>query len=544
MDLPIEVLLTILEQLDRTTLLNLRLADKYLYHVATTVAFGDFSVHYGLARSIPQMRRIAESQELRSCIRSLYLPSESFFPFPANFSLEGTRGLNRLPWFRELLSDKLPVINCLGQQRLIETGLIVDSFYEDTTNKRLTFSLLRKTFETEYNTYREALVGFLEACPRLRRVHISTGVGFDKERMDCWNSMMGGEIFDIFSRHEIVKLEISAASVKCFYMMLARYDPDSLMPGTVFPSIRSLVLRIQNPPNMWSHLGAPTDVDWEFISRLRHRLYRFLSCMPALTSYSTGNSDIMRLAIEITPVPPRCQHLRSLNLSFINFTKRVLEDFKELMRTPPPITELTLDTSTIWASTDLQEIYPAKNTWRMESLPIQPKWSFEEVGFTPGNLDTGTPTYSCSFEKTWIGINWATMFEILRRGFPKLTSFTFKRLLYSTTYSILLIPVQDREDFDRAIFCKFAKGTWDMELISVYEADYIALERFRTEVNGRRRKIGQHDLQRNPLMTDNTDLSTFSGLPHQTMNKRVTKVLAHNIWDEYGVRFGDDVYCY
>ncbi|KAK6522959.1 hypothetical protein TWF281_002386 [Arthrobotrys megalospora] len=548
-NLPTEVLLSILELLDRKILLVLRLVDRHFHQIATSIVFKDFSVHYGFKQSVPQMEAIIKSTELQSCIRSLYLPSESFFPIAKNFSLENSKGVYRLPWFREPHFHEPPAHPSYLEQEgpsvnVSQSSSFNDAFFEVPTRRQMKFTLSIEGFKIETGIYTQTLFDFLRACPRLRDIHITTGFGFDAERMKFWSSMIGSEVFPILAECGIEKLEISVASVDCLHKMLTNYDPKSMIPGTVFQSVTSLIIRIQNPIEKWYLESRLVPVDWDHVSQFRHRLYRFLSCMPNLTFYSAGNSDIMRPAIEIVPVPPECQRLTSLNLSFINFTKRVFQDFQELMKSPPPITKFTLDTGTIWASTLLQETYPREHQDWVSPACRLPSWSFETVPFTAGKVNMDTDTYSCSFEQTWAEINWANMFAVFRKGFPKLTSFTFKRLLYSTTYGVLLVPIQDREDYNRTAFRDFVKGTWDMELISVFENDFLALEAFRREVNERRRGLGLRDLEGDPLVKDDKNLFSLSGLPHRTKNKRVVRLVAHNIWDEYGIHFGDDVYCF
>ncbi|KAK6522590.1 hypothetical protein TWF281_002028 [Arthrobotrys megalospora] len=266
--------------------------------------------------------------------------------------------------------------------------------------------------------------------------------------------------------------------------------------------------------------------------------------MPNLACYSIRNTDFMQNAAHITPTIHVYSNITYLSLSFLNFTASIYRAFQDLPTSLPSIKDLTLDKIGIYLPNSVV-LRPQGEDTRIYAISSSrdctvPNSPFGEYGFviTPG--ETLTPRYS--FSELPAAINWTSIFKTIGKGFPKLTNFKFKRLVYSRCPSLrssnvlLLIPVPDKKDYDWKAFQKFAKNTANMELISVHESDYQALDGLRREVNKRRQNDGLPSLEGDELAED------MSGLPYKTKEKCVARVSPYNIWNDCGNSRWDDIY--
>ncbi|RVD84992.1 uncharacterized protein DFL_003327 [Arthrobotrys flagrans] len=570
---PPEILLSILEELktDRNTLHNLRLVDKYFCQAATDILFGNFSVHYGFKHSVPQMKAIIKSPGLQPYIRSLHLPSESFFPIAKNFTLR-VGGSYRFPWSRDLSKEVEPPTrrNCYQQETDSEN---YRGYMEVPTNRRARFSFNVKRYKNEYDRYTKTLTGFLKACVNLRAIHITTGLGYDAERSETWCSMIKTDVFPILAKHKVKKLEISAASGDCLFRMIDGYEDNGDMNFDqlpMFPSVKSLAIK--------THCKAR--FEQRFNRQGLSKLNNFLSTMTNLTAYSISNTELKVRAVEL--LPTRCtDNITSLDLGCMLLNGEIFETFKSMISSMRSLTDLTLDTVVLCLSANLQlEDYPERRLPKgMSPTPpperiVDPFNLFGHNGaidatdglfgpfgqsYTPQpvfNFDMFTlleearniPTYA--FTDLSAGVTWKSVFDMLQERLPKLTEFYFKRLVYTGPRALngrnilLYIPVQDLEDYNRRDFQRFARGAKDMELVSTLESDYLALEDLRNTVNERRQKCGLVELKSDTKsegfgkVDSGNDAEGLGkeipGFEHQTKNKRIIIVPHHNLWQDSG----------
>ncbi|KAF3146093.1 hypothetical protein TWF703_005639 [Orbilia oligospora] len=465
MFLPPEILLSILEELktDRSTLHNLRLVDKYFCQVATDILFGDFSIHYGFRHSVPQMKAIIKSPGLQPYIRSLHLPSESFFPIARNFKLREGGGY-RFPWSRDLSKEVNPPArrHCYEQQT---DSKGYRGYLEVPTNRNATFSFGVKRYQNEYDKYTKTLTQFLKTCVNLREIHITTGLGYEAERSEAWCTMIGSRVFPILAEQGIKRLDMSLASGDCLFKILHRYGQDTA--------------------------NGPSQI-------------------PVLSSSSAE--------FQVDDYPER--------------------KLPKAMSSPSP-PEASASQFCLFDSRD-NLVNPFGSTY-----PPQINFNFDLF------LNPTSRTITAYELKSFSGL-WKAIFAMLRERLTKLTEFSFKRLIYTTPRPIggrsalLFMPVQDREDYNRRDFQKFARGTYNMELISTLESDYLALESLRNEVNERRHKCGLAELKCESKSegfgetNSENDFGRLSedipGFEHQTKNKRIILLRYDSVWNDTSLK--------
>ncbi|KAK6331746.1 hypothetical protein TWF718_002288 [Orbilia javanica] len=601
MFLPPEILLSVLEALknDRDTLHKLRLVDKYFCQLATDTLFGNFSVHYGFKHSVPQMKAIIKSPGLQPYIRSLHLPSESFFPIAKNFTLRVGGGY-RFAWSRDLSKTVEPPArrNCYEQQT---DSSSYRGYMEVPTNKNARFNLAIKRYQKEYETYTKTLTDFLEKCVNLRTIHITTGLGFDAERSDAWCLMINSKVLHILAKLPVRRIEISVASYTCLSTMLRGYncDPSVRSDGLPeFPSVTSVSIKGHHEMfyRRFPFLG-------ERDSEINNQLSGFLAAMPNLASYSVANTELRQRSVEL--LPTRCTYngITSLSLSHIFLDQRILEVFKAVLSDMPSVTTLSLDSIVLSLSArrelDIQreqrlpkgmsptpprDLRDLQNPFASQYVPFadqsnpfaDPSSLFGGSSLFGNTGNAGTSSTPSTFGQGYtsplfdfdmfipsipqreievpayklmelsLGTTWSSVFDLIQKRLPKLTDFFFQRLFYTDANIVtgrdmlLYIPVQDREDYNRRDFEKFARGTRDMELVSTFETDYLALESFRNTVNERRQKFGLVEIKSYSKSvgfggSGSEDGShrlndEIVGFEHQTKDGRIIIVPHHNLW--------------
>ncbi|KAF3273520.1 hypothetical protein TWF970_009039 [Orbilia oligospora] len=496
MFLPPEILLSILEELktDRSTLHNLRLVDKYFCQVATDILFGDFSVHYGFRHSVPQMKAIINSPGLQPYIRSLDLPSESFFPIARNFKLRDGGGY-RFPWSRDLSKEVNPPArrHCYEQQT---DSKGYRGYLEVPTNRNATFSFGVKRYQNEYDKYTKTLTQFLKTCVNLRTIHITTGLGYEAERSEAWCTMIGSRVFPILAEQGIERLDMSLASGDCLFKILQWYGQDTANGPSQIPVLSSCM-----------YLGEET-------------FNKFKSSISSMRLLTNLTLDTIALS-------------SSAEFQVDDYPERKLP---KAMSSPSPPEASASQFCLFDSSDDL--VNPFGSTYHPPT-----NFSFDFDSF----LNPPSRTITAYELKNFSGL-WKATFTMLRERLTKLTEFSFKRLVYTTPRPIggrsalLFIPVQDREDYNRRDFQKFARGTYNMELISTLESDYLALESLRNEVNERRHKCGLVELKcesksegfgETNSENDSDRLSEeIPGFEHQTKDKRIILLRYDSVWND------------
>ncbi|KAK6506366.1 hypothetical protein TWF506_011281 [Arthrobotrys conoides] len=562
MFLPPEILLGILEELktDRSTLHNLRLVDKYFCQLATDILFGDFSIHYGFRHSVPQMKAIINYPGLQPYIRSLHLPSESFFPIARNFTLrEGA--IYRFPWSRDLSKEVNPPAqnNCYEQQTDSKN---YRAYLEVPTNRNAKFSFQVKRYENEYNKYTKTLTEFLKKCVNLRAIHITNGLGFEAERSRAWCSMIKSDVFPILAESEVKRLDISVASGNCLSKIIGEYGLDAADRSGQLPVLSSIT-------SLSIELGFEGYYDPISDAGRSKTLSCFISSMPKLASFSIKNTRQKQRQLEMLPTQCTQNNITSLTLGCMYFTEESLGSFRAAISSMLSLTSLTLDTIVLSSSADPQlDIYPERKLPRDIYPDPEPTdnpfclFDPDSTGglinpFAPTQLTSNfnfdlflgeenlreIPTYAPNFSGPF---GWKIIFDMFRERLPQLTEFSFKRLAYTTTRRlnetnvILFIPVQDREHYNRRDFQRFARGTRNMELISTLEGDYLALESLRNAVNQKRHKYGLAELKCESKSEGFGSMSfenetghlseEIPGFEHQTKNKRVILIPYDILW--------------
>ncbi|KAK6346002.1 hypothetical protein TWF730_010336 [Orbilia blumenaviensis] len=535
MFIPPEILLTILEELktDRRTLHSLRLVDRYFYQLATDALFGNFSIHYGFKHSVAQMKSIIKSPSLKPYIRSLHLPSESFYPIAKNFTVKSGTAY-RFPWSRDPPEDfEPPARRSCYEQQTDSSDRSYQGFLEVPTNRRARFDFAVKRYKKEYDVYTKALTDFLDGCVNLRAVHITTGLGYDRERSEAWSSMITSHVFPILVKHGVRELKISVASGRCLLHMLKGYgNVESIESGRVpkFPSITSLAITAQYNSN-YRLMGSALN------GGFAQRLNGFLSTMPNLTTYSAGNTGLVHIGMELLPESAAYKNITSINIFYMILKDEVYDNFKSMIFSMPSLTDLTLDTIALHIDSPLRREFYVERMNTPETL-------LETLLPRPCMLDIERQVTVYMLSDPPAETTWKYFFDIFQRELPQLTNFSFKRLLYSgfdirdpwSTSLAFYIPIQDRMDYNREDFMRFAKSTHRMELVSTLESDYLALHRFRRAINAKRQKRGLPELEAGAKSIgfgtkSHTDDSREEILQfeHRTENEMIAKLRARDL---------------
>ncbi|KAK6524589.1 hypothetical protein TWF281_011492 [Arthrobotrys megalospora] len=428
---PTEILLDILIKLNRPTLFNVRLVSKKISQAATDILFEELSIHYGIDRSITQMRAVTGSS-VRLHIHSLFIPTESFFPFSTTISTSIFAWTRRPPENYPRSQDGDP----------FKFTPWVD------------FDVI-----SQYQLYLDTLVDLLEACVNLRSIHIALSEcqRVNEVRVKGWSLMFAKVIFPKMARLGITKLNISLPFVGSALSLLSGYGTPCepyLLKYTgqpiVFPSLKSVCIEVHSLPSM------PSQEDIE----VGNRMDKFLSSMPNLDSYEIANRLVQPNSLpQILPpsiVKPQLTHLL---LKSIDLTEDTLEGFQDLIASIPSLTSLTLIGVVI-------------------GLPLEPENDFLSSNRIPSEEFKRPPK-----------INWTDILPAILENLPNLNRFTFRRLMYSYRRGPrmgkigLLMPMDGNcKNVALGNFNDIAKH---YVVISPYESDHVALEEFRRKIRQR-----------------------------------------------------------
>ncbi|KAF3231748.1 hypothetical protein TWF192_003401 [Orbilia oligospora] len=304
------------------------------------------------------------------------------------------------------------------------------------------------------------------------------------------------------------------------------------------------------------------------------RLNGFLSTLSNLTTYSMGNTELKQRPMELLPTQYTQHNITSLTLSCMYLSEEMFNNFKSSILSMQLLTNLTLDTVALSTSAEFQvDEYPERKLPKAMSSPSPPEASASQFCLFDSSGDLVNPfgsTYSpqinfdfdsflnprlrtiTAYELKNFHSLWKAFFAMLQERLTELAEFSFKRLIYTPPRPIggrsalLIIPVQDREDYNRRDFQKFARGTYDMELISTLENDYLALESLRKEVNERRHKRGLAELKCESKSegfgkaNSENDFGRLSedipGFEHQTKNKRIILLSYDSLWSDISLK--------
>ncbi|RVD89645.1 uncharacterized protein DFL_000643 [Arthrobotrys flagrans] len=319
MYLPPEILLSIVDNFDctpdsptsdRATLIALRSASKDFYSVVTLVLFRDLSLHYGVSRSVPQMQGITSSSVIRPHIRSLFIPSESFFP--------------------------------LGKD------------VQFNTTKPYLFA--KKEFREQEQGYRAALSDFIEACENLEEVHIAVGLGGDTERMSVFGKILGKHLMPRIVAKGIRRLVVSAPSAHSISLPFTGYVGSSKerfgnLPD--FSSLESFTLQ-----SCYGSGAEPASKDFVDL----------LDTLTGLNSFTLSMSSPLKRqstrGLSRYPISATCHNLTSVKLSslFLGQNEDYLQDFLSAV---PTIQDLVLNQIALPISNRMPESHSlVAKTWR------------------------------------------------------------------------------------------------------------------------------------------------------------------------------------
>ncbi|KAF3222983.1 hypothetical protein TWF679_004180 [Orbilia oligospora] len=465
MYIPPEIILSIVDYLDctpdsstsdRATLIALRSANKDFYAVVTTVLFRDFSLHYGVSRSIPQMQGVALSSVIRPHVRSLFIPSESFFPLGKDVQFN-TR--DYYPWSRGSALDWLTVPD-YSQALPVRKGskgrpshakqtlMFHYPFREFPTKPWQGFSLRKKEFREQEQGYSTALSNLIEACENLEEIHIALGLGEDTARMLTFGKILGKHLMPQIVAKGIRKLVISVPSAHNISLPFTEYVETSNkrfghLPN--FSSLESLVIE-----SCYGSSAEPASKDFvALLDTLTGLNYFKLSLSSPMSQHSTKG-------VSCYPISSTCHNLTNVKLSslFLGESEDFLEEFLSAVST---ITDLVL--------------YHI-------ALPISSR----------------LPENHSLLAKTW-----RSLFQHISSVLPRLTTFQFRHLMYGATPDpiwwnrdkkdvLLLLPKTVHNQ-------QLTPSAWSLslagaELVSPFYEDLKGLRFLRKVI--RERRIGQN----------------------------------------------------
>ncbi|KAK6346005.1 hypothetical protein TWF730_010339 [Orbilia blumenaviensis] len=491
--LPTEILLEILHRTDRKTLCNLRVVSKQLCQAVTEVLFRNLNVHYGLDRSITQMKAITSAPPpvigppVSACIRNLFLPSESFSPRADKFRFTGPCSFK---WSHELPTDHSRLVGeenesgrkfrIIQEHRAVYDGEITENLY----NLSVRFDPEIPTFREEIELYESTITEFFEACENLQEITVAVGAGWNTDRIKYWSYMLMNSGFPVIVesirrlRIFMPRVEVTYAPIVSEYLLTVPEDGKS----KTFSSLTSLDIVIHS-------LRIP--IISEAVEEHRvvnSQIKKFLSYTPNITSYSLSTTEFIRDTGDmIFPRFSENTHLTSLSLCTIFIPSGGMyaefREFREMVESAPSLMSLKIGLVTIEL---LNPRLVAGNTYdpnRGLPSPIDedfPSWVFN------------TPP------KT----SWTNFFALVLKTLPKLTDYKFRQLTYGRNWSnmwsravsvgsskIVLMAPKDGK-YATFTHADFVQETRDIELISPYPSDNLELKAFKKEINRRRACIG------------------------------------------------------
>ncbi|KAK6524580.1 hypothetical protein TWF281_011484 [Arthrobotrys megalospora] len=491
--LPTEILLEIVKALkpDCKALHSLRLVSKSYYVLATEVLFEELSISYGLSRSIAQMKGITDSPRLHAHVKSLFFPSESFFPIHKDFLfIQKTQ----LPWTRnppnasEIRSRGILILG--DSKRYSDLSLHPNLFSENPQKWWIEFNRRKYKYKKQSVEYFFAFTGLVSGLVGLKRIHVALGMFWDSSRMRGWCGMFKEELWGVIadSGVKVVEVSVPMANGNVFLMFERCSGRRGLPPCRIvkFPrygripplvpwidlganktrkttsSVRSFILNIDGPSDE-SHLTTTTP-----------ELDTFFSNLPNLVSY-TLNYSYPRDTLDVLPPPPTSSNLTSLTLSHINIpdtNPATFTKFQDLITQSPNLEHLTLNTINVLI------------IHRNEPLGYPSPFSCLQ---TSNNIPCDR--ISDPIPK----VNWADILSFLAGTLRRLRSFKFRRLAYARHPSStdesdristeVFVPMSG---LDNCGIPEDLAGKMEIvELISPFEGDYFALDGLKRVVRGR-----------------------------------------------------------
>ncbi|KAF3193634.1 hypothetical protein TWF225_009200 [Orbilia oligospora] len=507
LSVPTEILFDILQRLDRKTLCNLRIINHHLCQVVTEVLFQDLNIHYGLSRSIAQMRAIIDAPTpvpglpVRLCVKKLFLPSESFFPRAQDFKFqkwymfEWSQQLpnphpkpdlknNPKPSTSDLPIEDEDSSNLLARLRaasLDERAVSHGDLPEDPKNQDIKFDLKVPEFMQQFELYEKTTVEFLKACENLQQICIAQGIGWGTERMKYWTYMVTNTALPTIAPR-VREMSIMVARMRCGHIpIISDYLFSTPEQGgkMVFSSLKSLDITIHSAQNFREQSNKDRTA--------ANQIANFLLKIPNIDSFGIANTALFRNPGPrvFSPVPESV-HLTSLSLCTIFIPDSIsdlpsFEDFKAMIISRPAIKNLEMEYIVLY--------HP--------SMRCFPKRAYDPATDLPAPKPD-TMLHSRGFEfPPWM--NWAAVFELLRKRLLNLTSYRFRHLMYGGSLrrpraaamgsNVLLFVPMDQE-YRTINSEKFADVVRVDEMISPYLKDYSEMEAFKQEIDNRRKIVG------------------------------------------------------
>ncbi|KAF3199724.1 hypothetical protein TWF192_003403 [Orbilia oligospora] len=438
LSVPTEILFDILQRLDRKTLCSLRIINHHLCQVATEVLFQDLNIHYGLSRSIAQMRAIIDAPTpvsglpVRLCVKKLFLPSEFFFPRAQDFKFQKwcmfkwsqqlpktdpTPELKDLPKPSTTGSpiedeDSLNLLARLRAAYLNEGAVRHGDLPEDPKNRDIKFDLKVSEFMQQFELYEKTIVEFLKACENLQQIYIAHGIGWGTERMKHWTYMVTNTALPVIAPR-VRKMSIMVARMRCDYIpIISDYLFSTPEEGgkMVFSSLTSLDITIHSVQSFREQSNKDRIAATQIAN--------FLLNIPNINSFGIANTTLFRNpGPQVFSPLPESVHLTSLSLNTIfipDITSDLpsFEDFKAMIISRPALKSLEMEYIVLY--------HP--------SMRCFPKRAYDPATDLPAPKPD-TMLHSRGFEfPPWM--NWAAVLELLRKRLLNLTSYRFRHLMY------------------------------------------------------------------------------------------------------------------
>ncbi|KAK6506365.1 hypothetical protein TWF506_011280 [Arthrobotrys conoides] len=425
---------------------------------------------------------------VRLCVKSLFLPSESFFPRADNFRFQKPF---RFGWSHQLPEepsasnledhpksteeDRTSSITQLNAAAADERAFRGGSLAEDPQNAEISFNLREPEPKEQLQLYQKTIVEFFKSCKNLREICIAQGIGWKTERMKYWIYVVTNYALPVVASR-VKKMRIMVPQLRRAYIpVISDYffiEPEEGERKVFSRSLKSLDITIHS----MQEFRIPGNKD----TIIKNQIAKFFPNVPNIESFGIAMTDLTR-----TPSPQIFSplsagaHLTSLNFCTIFISDTVtnhssFEDFKTMIVSVPYLKSLEMKCIVLYhpyraydPDTDLPAPKPEAMlpSWGSELLPP---------------------------------INWATIFELLRKRLLHLTSYSFRHLMYGGGFVcprkhrggkvMLVVPTDQRY--------KMLKGEDSIdllradELISPYPRDYTELEALKQEVCNRRKVVG------------------------------------------------------
>ncbi|KAK6331740.1 hypothetical protein TWF718_002282 [Orbilia javanica] len=466
--LPPEILLKVVKFLkpDRRTLRSLRLVNRSMCPAATEVLFEDLSVHYGLTRSNLQIKGLLEAPTLYWFVKTLFLPSESFFPISKDLFFSEKI---KFPWTRNP-EDSTEATRSGNSEHQLYLLAHPELFRESPKRPWVSYDPKRLKYKRQHDTYLANLANLIKALPNIQRIHIAIGLFLDSHRMLAWLAMFEEMLWEVIaSIDRIVEVEISTP--------VAKYrDCHALEPfcgqDVTFPNVKSFKMNFhhcsRDPPRYYVFQLTRQPLVQSAAS--------LFSNFQNITSYTLSRSP------NVFPPSSIRTNLTSLYLNNMSLEVRIprilFTEFKEAVADCFNLEYLDLDTIAIHG-VKMRKV----STGRFLLIKFDDQ--------TGKKTKVATDFFPSG--------GWFNILAAFMKSLKLLKKFRFQRLVYgqelrsvrsgseSGILEPVLVPVKGMGNGG------LPDGLCGWEIISPFKRDYLALEKFRKAVEGKGEEESSRD---------------------------------------------------